>query len=135
MHQDFDGTSVTWHIHEDGCRHFIPVPRIVPMVLVIALQLTCIQVQSNHRVGIEVITRMRIRRPGTSVASPPVGQVELWVVMAGDPGRTPAGLPGVAGPALMSWLAGAWNRIGFPHFLPGFGIEGRDVAANPVLAA
>src|SRR5919108_2664078 len=104
------------------------------MVLVVGFQLTSIDIQGDDRRGVEVIADMRIGWPGTGVASSPIRQVELRSVMAGDPGRSPAGLPGIAGPGLIAWLAGAWNRISLPHLLPSLRIQRRDIAADPVLA-
>src|SRR5712692_3682452 len=101
------------------------------MVLVVAFDFASTRVQSDHGRSIEVIPSMHIGRPGGSVTRAPIGQVELWIVVPGNPDRYPASFPGLAGPGVVARLARPWNRIGLPHLFPCLGVKGCDEATNP----
>src|SRR5947208_1814078 len=78
---------------------------------------------------------MHIARPGASVARAPVGQVELWIVVPGNPDRYSTSFPGLAWPGIVARLPRPWNRIGLPHLFPRLGIKGGDEATNPEFTA
>ena len=78
---------------------------------------------------------MHVARPRRGVAGAPVREVELGIVVASEPDGHAAGLPGVAGPGVVSWLARAGDGVGPPHLLPGARVERRDVPADAQLPA
>src|SRR5215475_6886113 len=131
VYQALDGAPVTLYIDEQGCGDLIPVPRVIPMVLMMAFDFASISVQSEHRRGIEVIPSMHIARPRRSVARAPVGQVELRIEVASNPDRYPTSFPRLLGPGIVARFSRAWNRIGLPHLLPGLGIEGCNETTHP----
>ncbi len=100
------------------------------------LELSGVGVERDHRVGVEVVAGPEIGIPvRTGIADTPVGQVERRIVGGRHPRRSAAGLPGVAAPGFVAGLAGSGNGVEAPHFLSRARIEGRDEAADAVLAA
>jgi hypothetical protein len=98
--------SVAFDVDDQRRVDFIPIPAPVPVVLVVALQLAAVDVERDNRIGIEVVARPGIPGPGAWIPRAPIGQIQLGVQGAGDPGRGAAGLPGVAGPGVVAELAG-----------------------------
>src|SRR5262249_53014535 len=109
MHQTLDGASSALHIDEQGGGNLIPVPRVIPMVLMMAFDFTSIHIEGEHRRGVEIVSRMHICRPGCGVPRPPIDHVELWIVVTCAPCRHPTSLPGLARPGVVARLAGTWD--------------------------
>src|SRR4051794_7323796 len=78
---------------------------------------------------------MHIPGPGRGISDSPVHELPLRVVVAGDPGRAAAGLPGVALPCVTAGLAGPGDRVGSPELLAAVAVKRRDEAAHPELSA
>src|SRR2546430_7873017 len=85
--------------------------------------------------GVEVVTSALIPEPGRSVPGAPVGQAEIGVIGAGQPGGRAPALPGVARPGVVARLAGAGDRVGLPRGLAGLSVEGLDEAPDAELTA
>src|SRR5439155_905379 len=79
-------------------RNLVPGPGIIPVVLVIRADLARVGVEREHRGRIEVVARALIAHPLRTVAGAPVGEIQLGIVVAGDPDRRPARLPRIALP-------------------------------------
>src|SRR5206468_7650496 len=62
-------------------------------------------------------------------------QVELGIVVRGEPDRHAARLPRLSGPGVVPGLARAGDRVRLPGRLTVGSIEGGDVAADAELAA
>src|SRR5206468_12849369 len=116
-------------------RDLVPVPRVVPVILVMAANLAGVEVERDDRAGVEVVARVHVAGPRGGVAGAPVRQVELRIVVPRDPHRPAAGLPRVAAPGLAAWLAGGGNRVGPPDLLAGLGVERGDERADAELTA
>src|SRR5215471_21866725 len=78
---------------------------------------------------------MQLARPRRGIAGAPEGQVELRVVVGGEPHRDPARLPRLALPGVVTGLAGSRNRVRLPDRLAVLRVEGGDVATDTELAA
>src|SRR5690349_12957222 len=79
---------------------------------------------------------MHVADPRPWIAGAPVGEIQLGIVVTGDPHRPAARLPLVRGlPAVMAGIAGSRNRVRAPRFLTGVHVERRDVTADTELAA
>src|ERR1700730_6321074 len=67
-----------------------------------------------------------LRRPGRRIAGPPIDEIELGIVRAGDPARSSADLPGVGvlRPSLVPLLAARRNGIAPPNLLSGLCLIG-----------
>ena len=135
MHQSLDRPPVPLHIDEHGRGDFVPVPRIVPVVLVVRLHGARVGIERDHRTRVEVVAGVEVARPRTRVANAPERQVELRVVRALNPDRPAAVLPVVPSPGLGPWLARRRDRIGPPQRLTGLCVEGLDEAPDGELAA
>src|SRR5439155_15470576 len=109
----------------------VPVPRIVPVVLVVPLDLAGIRVKGDDGARVEIVAGVHVARPGRGIAGPPVGQVEVGIVVSREPDRRSTGLPGVPRPGVEIGRAGSWDGVGLPDFLPGPRIESGDVTADP----
>src|SRR5207249_10512266 len=114
----------------DGSGDLVPVPRVVPVVLVVSAQLSGVGVEGKHRGRVEVVAGPLVAHPLGAVAGPPVREVELGVVGAGDPDGHPARAPRVALPGLRPGLTGSGNGERLPRRAAGAGVEGLDEAAD-----
>ena len=134
--ESFDRPAVALIVDEDRRRHFIPVPRLVRVVLEVSLDLSGRDVDRNRRCDVEVVAGTLIAHPGTTVAGSPVREVGFGIVVAGHPyGRT-AGLPLIAlRPRLAAGFAGRRHRERPPQLFTTLGIECRDEPADAELAA
>src|SRR5437899_6519861 len=92
-------------------------------------------VERDHSRRVEVVAGMHVARPRRRVARPPERQVELRIIVRGEPDRDAAGLPRLAFPGVMPRLARARDRVGLPDRLAVARVEGGDVAADAELAA
>ena len=122
-------------INEDRRRDLVPVPRIVGMVLVIALDRAGRGVERQHRRGIEIVARPLVAHPRPAITGAPIGEIGRGIVIALDPHRPAAGLPLVAfWPSVAARLAGLRHGVSLPQRLSAFGVEGGDKSANPEFA-
>src|SRR2546426_12510197 len=101
------------------------------MILMVRLQRARVRIQRNDRVSVEIISAALLTYEGTGVARSPIRQVKLRVVTSSDPHGHATGLPGIAGPAVVTCLARPRNCIGFPYWLAHLGVKGLNEAANP----
>ena len=118
-----------------GADDLVPVPRVVPVILVIALQRARLDVERDDGVRVEVVAGARVAGPWARVAGAPVREPELRIEAARHPDGRAAGAPRVAGPGVVAGLAGRGDRVGFPDLLAGVRVERDDEAANAALAA
>src|SRR6202011_5265735 len=135
--QAFDGAAVALVIHDNARRHFVPVPRLIRMVLVIALDLAGGHVDRERRRGVEVIALALIAHPRTAVARAPEREIRVRIVVGRDPYGGAAGLPlsPPLRPRLAAGLARGGDGVGSPQLLAGVDVERRDKSANAELAA
>ena len=105
------------------------------MILVMGADLAGVDVQREHRGGVQVVARPHIAHPRRRIARPPVAQVELGIIVRGEPDRHAARLPGLSGPGVVTGLTRPRNRVRLPHRLPVARVEGGDVPADAELAA
>ena len=135
MHQALDRLAIALDVEQERRRDLVPVPRVVPVILVMAANLAGVEVERDDRAGVEVVARVHVAGPRGGVAGAPVRQVELRIVVPRDPHRPAAGLPRVTAPGLAAWLAGGGDRVGPPDLLAGLGVERRDECAHAELTA
>ena len=134
--ESLHGAAVALVVDEDRRRHFIPVPRVVRMVLMVALDRAGHHVDGHRGRRIQVVSRTLIAHPRTAIARAPVGQLGGGVVIARDPDRCAAVLPLVAlGPRVAARLAGCGHGVGAPARPARFGVVGGDESAHAELAA
>src|SRR6185369_2206762 len=101
------------------------------MVLEVALDLAGVAIERDGGGRVEVVTRTLIAKPWRSVAGTPIDRIGVGVVIAGHPGGSTAGFPGVGLlPGVGSRLAGCRYRVGLPHRLAGFAVERLNEAAH-----
>src|SRR5438132_1433692 len=135
MDQAPDRPSVAPDVDQEWRRDLVPVPRIVPVVLVVSLDLAGIRVKGDDGARVEIVAGVHVARPGRRIAGLPVRQVEVGIVVSREPDRRSTGLPGVPRPGVVARLAGSGDGVGPPDFLPGARIESGDVTADPELTA
>ncbi len=129
--QALDRPSVPLIVHENRRRHFIPVPRIVRMVLMMSLDRARRDVDGDRRAGIEVVAGPKVAHPRPAVAGSPEREIRLRIVVRGHPDRAAAGFPLIAlRPGLAAGFAWRGHRVGAPEFLAGVGVEGRHKPAH-----
>src|SRR5258708_28966998 len=95
--------SIDIRVDQERCRDLIPVEAVVWSVLVIALDLSGIRVESERRVCVQIVSGPIIADPRPWIPCPPIQRVRGGIIGPRDPGRTAAplvetGLPGVAPP-------------------------------------
>ena len=130
MHQTMHGALAALVIDQERRRGFVPVPRIVPVILMRRDELAGLHLEGDHRVRIQVVAVARISHPRPGVAGTPVGEAERRVVRAGDPDGHAAGFPGIARPRFIARFAFARNGVGLPRRLTGLRIERGDETAD-----
>src|SRR5438034_1343982 len=135
MDEAFDGAAVLREVEDHRRVGFVPIPRVVPVVLEVRRQLSGVGIDRDRGGREEVVTRALVAEPRRGVAGAPIGQVQRRIVGAGDPHGPTALLPGVAGPRLATLLSGGGNRVRLPRGLATVCIEGGDEAADAKLAA
>ena len=134
MHEALDGSTASFEVYEEGSVGLVPVPRAVPVILIVTLQFAGVGVECKGRVGVEVVAGACVPEPGASVAHSPIGEVERRIVVTGHPDRSTAGAPRLARPCRASGLARGWNRVPFPDLVAGPRIERRYEPADAVFA-
>ncbi len=136
VHQTFDAAVPTLEVEQDGRRDLIPIPGIIGVVLEVTFDLPSSDVDGDGGCRIQVVAWTLIAHPGSAISDAPVSEVGVGIVIAGDPHRASAGFPLVAlGPGFAAGLAGRGYGVSAPELFAGVGIEGRDEAANAILAA
>src|SRR4029077_213454 len=92
-------------------------------VLVIAIQLTRIDVQRQRGICIEVVAGTIVGDPWRRISSAPVGGVRSRIKHTGDPNRPSSALVCLASPVAPAWRP--WRRrwVGSPDLLAGLVIE------------
>src|SRR5207247_1877491 len=135
VHETFDHATVLRKVDQQRRRDLVPVPRVVPVVLVMAPDLAGVGVERDDGRRVEVVAGMHVAGPWPRVAGPPEREIELRIVVRGEPDRDAAGLPRVAFPRVVTRLARSRDRVGLPGLLAVARVEGGDVAADAELAA
>src|SRR6185437_10062681 len=130
MCSGLDQPSVDLRVDQQRCRHFIPVPRIVRRVLVIALQCAGLEVERQRGVGIQIVARTIVRDPRRRIAGAPVGDVRCGIKHTGDPGGATSALVCIARPGRAARLIGRGHRVGAPDSPAGLGVEGTQRASD-----
>src|SRR6476620_10543743 len=103
-------------------------------VLVIALQLTRIDVQRQRGICIEVVAGTIVGDPWRRISSAPVGGVRSRIKHTGDPNRATSALVCVASPGAPAWLTRRRHCVGSPDSLTGLGIERTHRASDAKFA-
>ncbi len=116
-------------------RDLVPVPRIVPVVLVVAAHLAGFHIQRDHRGGVQIVAGAHVAGPRAAIAGAPVGQLGGGVEGAGDPHRHAAGLPGITRPGFAAGFPRRGDRVRLPRRFAAGRVERRHEAANAELAA
>src|SRR6266404_1123931 len=124
MCRRLDQLSVDLRVDQQRSRHFIPVPRIVRRVLVIALQCAGGEVERQRGVGVQIIARTIVSDPRRRISGAPVGDVRFGIKHTGDPDRATSALVCIAPPGRPAWLIGRGHGVGAPDSLAGLGVEG-----------
>ncbi len=114
---------VDLRIDQERSRDFIPVKRIMRCVLVIALDLAGVGVESERRVRV-VVAGPLVSDPGARIPRTPVGRVRGRIIDPGNPSRSAASFVGFAFPGVATRLVGRRHRVGFPDALSGERVEG-----------
>src|SRR5262249_15114418 len=134
--ETFDHAAVAPIVDQDRRRHFVPVPGIIWMVLVVAFDLSRRHIESDRRRRVEIISGALISHPWAAIPRAEKGEVCLGIVVARTPTRRAAGFPlFTVGPGLAAGFAGRGNCIRPPLFLTGVRIQSGDEAANSELAS
>ena len=103
-------------------------------VLVIALNLAGVGVESECRVRVEVVAGPVVRDPGARIPRTPVGRVRGRIIDPGNPGRSAASFVGLAFPGVATRLVWRRHRISFPDALSGERVKRAYGAPNAELA-
>ena len=135
MHQALDHSPVLLKVDEQRRGNLVPVPGVVPVVLVVGPDFPRVDVERDHGGRVEVVARSHVAHPRRAVAGTPEAQVELGIVVGGQPDRDAASLPRVTRPRVVAALARSRDRVRLPRRLAVVGVEGGDVAADSQLAA
>src|SRR2546430_15475457 len=102
-----------------------------------ALDRAGVDVERDHRAGVEIVARALIAEPRRGIAGTPEREVRFRIVGAGDPDRAPAALVVIAPrrPGLAARLARRRNGVGLPQRLAGLGVHSGNETAHAKLAA
>ena len=133
--ESLDRPAVAGHVDQQRRAHFIPVPAVVPVILVMRRDLAAGDVERDHGRGIQVVAAAGCADPRPRVARAPVRDPRCGIIVAGEPRRHAAVFPCIAGPGFVPRFARPRDRIGLPHGFPGSGVECRDKPADAEFAA
>src|SRR6266403_3192622 len=103
-------------------------------VLVIALDLAGVGVESERRVRVEVVAGPVVGDPWTRIPRTPVGRVRGRIIDPGNPGRSAPSFVGLAFPGVATRLVWRRHRISFPDALSGERVKRAYGAPNAELA-
>src|SRR2546426_6761025 len=135
VHQSLDRAPVLLIVEDERRVRLVPVPRLVPLVLEVALHLTRVGLDGDGGRGVKVVPRALIPEPGRSVPGAPVREAELRVIGPRQPDGAATTLPGVPGPGVVARLAGARHRVRLPRGLAALSVKGLHEAPDTELAA
>ena len=121
-------------VDEHALVHLVEVQRLARRVLEMPRQLAVVDVERDGRGRVERGVEDRVaaarRHPRLGLRDAPVGEVQIGIVAAGDPGLAAlAEGVGDLAPRLPAGLAGVRQRVELPGELPGRGVVGADEAA------
>src|SRR6185436_20031588 len=102
--------AVDLRVDQERRRYFIPVPAVVRGVLVITLDLACLDIERDRRISKEIVARPIVSDPGRGIPGTPVGRVRTRIEDPRDPDRSTAAFVGVSYPGPSPWLV--WCRYG-----------------------
>src|SRR4051812_43828845 len=102
-----------------------------------ALDRAGVDVERDHRAGVEIVAGALIAEPRRGIAGTPEREVGFGIVGAGDPDCAAAALVVIAArrPGLAAGLAGRGNGVGLPQRFTGLGIHSGNEAAHAKFAA
>src|SRR2546426_5904808 len=136
INQAFDGAPVALIVHEDGRRDFVVIPRVVLVVLEVALDRAGRYVERDRRCGVEVVAWTIVADRRSSVAGSKERQVGFRIIIASDPHGSASRFPLIAiRPRFAAALSGRRNGISPPQLLAGIEVEGRNEAADSELSS
>src|SRR5229473_3105804 len=104
-------------------------------VLVIALDLAGIGVESERRVRVEVVAGPVVGDPGARIPRTPVSRVCCGVIDPGNPGRSAASFVGLSFPGLPTRFVWPGHSVRLPESSSGEGVECIHRTPNTKLAA
>src|SRR3954463_12410802 len=125
-------------VEQDVLHSGVVVPQVVRGVLEMGLDLACVSVHGNARVGVEVVALADASvEVWTRVAGSEVQEVQIRIVGGGDPAVRAASRPGLAvgRPGLGAGLARLRHHVGPPDTLASLALERVNVAAYAELPA
>src|SRR5713101_5026248 len=124
------------HLDEKEAGVAVIVPDVVWRKLEMPLEVPAVGIESEHGVGVEIVTVASIAIPvWRGVTSRPEQHVLFGVIRTGDPGRPAAVLPRVARPGFNSFLLSGGDSIATPFALAGLRVVGVNETACAILAA
>src|SRR5262245_20445620 len=127
VNQALDGAPAAPVIDKDRRRNFVPIPRIVGVILEMSFDFASGNIDCDSRRSVEIVAGPLVTYPWAAIASAPVSQVGFRVVISGNPDWSSAGLPLIAfRPRLAARLSRRRDGVGSPLFLSGIRIERRN---------
>ena len=112
----------------------VQVPGVVRVVLPEPLDGAALDVEGEHRVGVEVLALPEVGVPRRRVADTEEGQLRPRIVRAGEPHGAAAVFPRFAWPRIDTGLAGGRDGVGSPQLTTAVGVEGGDESTTAHLA-
>src|SRR5215469_14129538 len=102
-------------IYEDRRVDLVPIPRIVGMILMVALDVPGCGVERDRRRREKIVARSLVSHPWTAITGAPECEVSQWIIVTGDPHRPTTGLPLISvWPSLAAGFTGTRYGIGLP---------------------
>ena len=130
VHGTLDIATVDFGVYQHRCADLIPIPCVVLVVLMMALDLAGVQIHSNGGGGVEVVTITAFCGPGRRVARAPISDIGCRVVCACDPDAATTIFVAVAGPCIPARFTGGRCGVGAPDFFARVGIKSGHVATH-----
>src|SRR4029077_12649448 len=85
--ETFHGSAVALIIDDDWRRYFVPVPRVVGVILEVALYLAAVDIECDDRARVKIVARPLIAEPRGGVAGAPECEIGLRVIGSSHPDR------------------------------------------------
>src|ERR1700733_2337788 len=134
LYQQLAHLAVEARIYQYRDLRPIPIHYVVGGELEVPFQLSGIQVDRDHGVGIKVIALAHIAvEIGRGIADAPIEQVQLRIVATREPGRPAAMLPGVISPGISAGFTRLRYGVKSPQMLAGFCVECGQKAIEPAV--